>query len=129
MAAGLPGKAVHHTEAHAAALANGLGGEEWLEHSGQQVGGDALALVTDADDDVAAGGDLVLEAGAGAGEGDGASLEDDRAAVRHGVTAVDDEVHDGAVELRRVDHGAAAVVAEQDLQLEPFAQHAVEEGA
>ena len=68
VAAGLPGEAVDHAEAHAAALADGLRGEEGLEDAGEEVGGDALAAVADADDDVAAGADLVLEAGAVGGE-------------------------------------------------------------
>ena len=62
-------------------------------------------------------------------EGDGAGFEDDGSALGHGVAGVDDEVHDGAVELGWVDHGASAVVAEEDLEFEALAEDSVEEGA
>ena len=91
--------------AEARGIGAGLGGEEGFEDAPEVGGGDADAVVGDADFGEAAGGVL----------GD-ADLDDAASGGGHGLSGVDDEVHQDLLDLGGVDAGVgAALGAEVEL--------------
>ncbi len=77
-------------------MADRLGGEERLEHAGQHLGAHAAAGIGQAKADVAASGKVAHLALAQLGV---AGFQQQRAAVGHRVTGIDDQVEQSAFQL------------------------------
>ena len=108
-AARLAREAVDHGQAEPGALADVLGGEEGLGDLRQHVGGNAAAAVGDGEHDIVArpaGRADCRRRPRALSRGDG-----DRAALRHRVARVDDQVHQRELELGAVGVGAPDAVA------------------
>src|SRR2546430_16120171 len=91
-----------HGEAEAGALAGVLGGEERLEDALTDLGGHAVAGGADTEPDILARPRLEVPAQkVGVGNEVG-GLEDDAAALGHGVARVEGEVHQHLADLARV---------------------------
>ena len=126
VAAGLAHESVHHRQAEAAAAAEGLGGEEGLEHALQHRRLDALAGVADVDLHVVARRHLDHAGERGV---ELAQRNGDRqlAAFGHGVAGVDREVEDGVLELVRVDQGVQRRAGQAQVDADRLAQRAREQ--
>ncbi len=106
---------------------DGFGGEERFEDLGAGLGVHADAGIAD------------LERGVGAGLGPGMSLAEvvvhrscsdgdgDAAAVGHGVSGVDTEIHQDLLELPGVGADDAGMAAPLELESDPFADDPIEE--
>ena len=107
-------------EAQAGALAGRLGGEERLEHPGQDLRRHAAAGVFDLHLQVAAGTEPERAGGAGPGvQVDGGQAERQGAAPGHGVAGVDAQVHEQVGQLGTVatDPGGPGLVGQGEADL------------
>src|SRR5207253_933191 len=85
-------EAVDHAQAEAGALARSLRREERVEYLVENTSRNAGAGITHRNHGVAAGPDVLIHAGVVFVENDGAGLDDELAAIGHGVAGVEREI-------------------------------------
>jgi hypothetical protein len=122
--------AVNRGESEAAAFADFLGGEKWLEDAAERGGVHAAARVGEAEADEASGAGLRVAAGLRAVEFHRGGADDELAALRHRVAGVHHEVDDDLLDvaLVGVDGGEAGgeLAAEVNVLADELGEHLVQ---
>ena len=111
----LPHETVDHRQTEPGALADGLGGEERIEHASDDLGRHAGAVVRHAQRDVLAGRQLAVSGGPLVEPLVG-GLDRQAATIGHGVARVDAQVEQRVLELRRIDAGRPEAAGADHLQ-------------
>src|SRR6185437_639081 len=120
-------EAVDHAEAEPGALADLFGGEERLEHALQDLRRHADAGVADRQHHVFARHGSDIHRGIGFVELHVPGLDQQPAALRHGVARVDAKIDQRRLELRAVDVGDPEVVGEDRIDLDLLAERAAQQ--
>ena len=129
MPTGLAGEAVDHRQAQTGALADGLGGEEGVEHAAHYALRNAAAGVADAQFHVIAGAEGAVGRGEYAVQMAVGGLDGELAAVGHGIARVDHQVEQGAFQLVGVGFGGPQLIGEAHLQGDAFVDAALQQFA
>ena len=127
VAARLLDEAVDHAEAEPAADPRPLGGEEGLEGALEHLRRHAVAGVGDGEQDVGARPQTELECRIVRVDLRTRRLDDEPAALRHGVAGVDREVEQRVLHLPRVGQGQGQIGGEPGLDADHLAEAAAQE--
>ena len=128
MTTALLGEAVDHGKSQAGSLSDRLGGEEWIDRFGHHVRRHPGSRVRNADDDVVAWFNIVLERRCNAASRSSIRRFDRQpTAIRHGVARIDGEIQKGALELVGIGEGGPEIGGKRASQLDLLAQGAVKQ--
>jgi len=111
-------EAVRHGHAQAGTDAHGLGGEERLEHPSQRLRVHPHAGVAQRHADVGSGLDPGVQRTIGRAQPRAPHFDVQRAALRHGVTGVGDEVQQDLLHRRRIGFDHAAFLVRLELHFD-----------
>src|SRR5690348_3056269 len=120
--------AVDSGEAKPSAFAHSFCREKWLKYAFKVGRVDAGACVADGEPDVGARRRILVSGAHRLGDFERSSLELEFAAIGHGVTGIQAEIHDDLLDLRGINFDGRQVLRQQERQLDIAADDFAEQG-